>query len=347
MISQPKVGIPRALAEASDTRPGSSDRILLTVGEHIVHIIGGLVKTSVYYIPVVPKESPDSVRRVIPIHGDLPFLDAIAAADEAVLRGKGLKQSSALNKSVNFVTLAFEALSAVKVVKRLHMPPSVWRAIRTLQEKLSIVHPGNLLYGPVYAWTAIISHTKDRVGYYGHRYSVGVYHAPFLDQLPVSLLDQEPPREILEAVFTPEEIAAIDACQIDLNEEYKPSTEAEVLDLLQRYYVDLSATDSRGLPLFVDPQTVAKEFEKVGVQCVFSSRVPVETRSHREEYMQEESATPLNPAPVGAPSQLVRPVLSGLVKQSSETVEADVPEGVDTQSKVDSGLLKVGVKRRW
>lgn len=268
--------------------------LIKNVGQHIVHPIGKLRKQVTRWFPVLRwnvqeqnyKASMTSITGESSIFNDVEELDESirkrywkrAAVDTGDISDADIERlsRSGIAPSNRYVMLAFDALDAKPVVKRLPLPYSAWEQIGKLQKMESKIKGGNLMYGPLYACHYMIDHSRSEKGSfeaYRHKYSVSIYKAPFTDELPVILLDSEIPEELWRECFTEEEHIAMAACNIDLDNETRALSDDEICDIFSKTPVNLGAVDDN-VPFFIDPQAIASKLEELGIGSAFISSIP-------------------------------------------------------------------------
>jgi len=297
-VHQSPIGVTRNQASQEEKQ---SDALVIPInkpGTYTLHPIGGLKRYVRRWVPVL-RYNPTTMTMepsFTCITGDSVVLDSIEKADQGSrkkyfqlvgerdghpLDEKDLnrRSRSRLAPSTHYAILAFDDSDNPPVVKKVLMPWSAWEALKKLQEKLSAKRPGNLMFGPMYTFRCIIEHSRDdsRGGpeEFRHSYNVSAYDAPFRDQLPATLLDEAPSLELVGKCFSPEELEALEANQIDLTAETAPMTDDQIREVFVKTPINLGALEGENqFPVFVDTRVVVQELEKAQIAYQLPSGAP-------------------------------------------------------------------------
>lgn len=259
---------------------GFTNRFRLEEGENIIRVLYGPIRsTSVYYPTLIEdKEAGGELKqglRVLKVPREGCPLDRLRDLDLRIRKKKGEdKPQSALKHSSKWLYLIINQGNPDEpVVELAEFPYSVFQQIVKLEEARSTKERNKLRNGLIFMYDLIITKTVEPglPKQFGTKYTVevdveneysGKIPAQYLNKTASELSDRGLK---VEKFFTPEAMAAISNCSIDLEEEAKPQTAEEMNAQLTKLPIYLDAKDRNGRPMFPAQTEFENELEAMGL----------------------------------------------------------------------------------
>jgi len=294
MKAESNIGVTQDEANREETRFDANIIPINKPGRYIIHPMGKLKRWVRRWVPILKFNSQTGAAEpsFTLITGESNFLEEIVKVDEESrfkyfiatqkMEGRQIDEERAreearsrLSAISSWLLLAFDMADPEPVVKKINCTWTVWKGLRELQESPSATKPGMLMFGPIYAFQAMINHIRDDqkpgAEYMKHDYKVSIYDAPLRDQLPLSLLNERPSAEIINMCFSAEELAAIEQSDIDLDVDVKAVTNDDIVEIFKKTPLNLGAMDDKRLPFFMNPEALIPILEENQVSYELTS----------------------------------------------------------------------------
>jgi len=286
-----KVGTSIEQRRLAQVNKALEDQIELKEGNNLLRIIQGPQKTKTVFVPVIV-EKDDKLEQSYAVFNFIEsggILDSLYALELGIRRDLGEeKPDCGFFAKVNWFYLAINLQNSELKVQPVKLPNSIKKELQKLETDLDIKDPEYLRNGLMWMFDTLVEKIIDpkKSKRYGTSYKASVYGVnKFMGIVPAQFLNCSS-QEILEAigegdinkgmveVFGEELVPAIESCDLDLEEELKPLSEAEILSKLMKFTINLSAVNPMN-GSFKFPQTpdFKEGIEALGLKATEFSEV--------------------------------------------------------------------------
>jgi len=278
------------------------DRVRPSDGPNIHRILFGPVQIQTVFYPTreVDRETGElkSTKHAIVVPRSGSIFDELAAMDKRIKFALGEKNpDSTFTPNQSFLYLVFNRAEAESIVRVGEYKYSVVKQFIEKEEAVSTKDKTKLMYGPIFSWDAIIDKKVDpsKPKKFGVKYEVSVNPeaCPLMGQIPIEWLSLSIKEFFAhverDVVFTDEEVEAIQSCEIDLHSVAKARSSEEILELLQKFPIDLNANTPEGKLVFPAPKEFLLRLEELSINYLLPSTIEPSTI---------EPSTKTLPAPV-------------------------------------------------
>lgn len=199
------------------------------------------------------------------------ILDKLAQLDRRIQIDAGVEPRevrSRLDRGVKFLYLGFDRRESEAVIRQIETGKKVYDDLCRLELDRDPVDGSKLLNALLFMFDVDVKKWKDKSkkGWFAISYSASAApNNPFAGKVPAAWGDTEPIPEfdyVKKGVFTEQEMAAINACDISLAEESESATPEEVMDRLREFPIDLSAIQDNK-PIFYDSDALRGRLEEL------------------------------------------------------------------------------------
>lgn len=248
------------------------DTLELEKGSNIHRVIQGPQKTNTLFYPTIVETTEGGEKTIKPTFKALNFLDvppiinSMVTAEITARKSIENTEEPGLRVQTRWWYLAINALDKANIkVRPVRYPKGVKDDITKIETRLDAKEKDYLLDGHFFLYDLLIEKVIDpsKPKRYGTSYNTSVYgNNPWKQRIPASWLKANPSEIIeslggMEAVFPAEYIDAIQSCDIVLEKVLAPMTEAQVLDALQKFPINLlgrKSTEGGGLAFPQNPE---------------------------------------------------------------------------------------------
>jgi len=247
------------------------DVLELEKGSNIHRVIQGPQKTNTLFYPTIVEIVEGGEKIIKPTFKALNFLDvppivnSMVTAELTARKAIDNTEEPGLRVQTRWWYLAINVLDKANIkVKPIRYPKSVKDDITKIETRLDAKDKDFLLDGHFFLYDLLIEKVIDpaKPKRYGTSYNTSVYgNNPWKQRIPANWLKANPSEIIeslggMEAVFPLELIDVIQSCDIVLEKVLQPMTEAQVMDALQKFPINLlgrKSTEGGGLAFPQNP----------------------------------------------------------------------------------------------
>lgn len=252
------------------------DVIELEKGSNVLRVIQGPQKTNTLFYPTIVEVTDNGEKTIKATFKALNFLDvppivnSIVTAEQTARKSIGNTEELGMRVQTRWWYLAINTLDTANIkLKPARFPKTVKDDITKIETRLDVKDNTYLLDGHFFLYDILIEKIIDptKPKRYGTTYKTSVYgNNQWKQRIPASWLKANPNEVIeglggMEAVFPVEYIDTIQSCDINLEKLLVPMTEAQVMDALQKFPINLlgrKSTEGGGLAFPQNP-----EFEEI------------------------------------------------------------------------------------
>src|SRR5690606_4392813 len=249
-----------------------SDLIDIVDGDNVIRFVQGPQLTKVVFLPIVKE---DDTEGLVPSWSVFKFKDSGGILDQLYQVEMGIRNALgekepdfAFRPQTQRIYLGYQPLDKTKnTLRPIKVPKKIQDELNRKETQLDPGDKDYLLNGFFWLWDSLITKFQ-KVGKNGKkmsaRFGTDYQHDIYLDnpwkgKVPAEWLNADPSEVLdelggLEAVFPDRIIEAIETCDIDLSKELKPMTEAEIMEQITKYPINLS---------YIQPNTQNYKFPQV------------------------------------------------------------------------------------
>lgn len=270
------VGVPKESRERA-ARPQFGDVISLSkldFGLYRFRFVEGVERVERIFWPMMAENEDgelESTWRVTVCPREPTILDKLAQLDRRIQVEAGVEPrevKSRLDRGVKFLYLGFDRRESQPVIRQIETGKKVYDDLCRIELSRDPVDGSKLLNAFLFMFDVDVEKWKDKSkkGWFAVSYkATAAPNNPFAGKVPASWGDTEPIPEfdyVKKGVFTEQEMAAINACDISLAEESEPDTPEELMERLREFPIDLTAMDE-GKPIFYNSDALRGRLEEL------------------------------------------------------------------------------------
>lgn len=316
------------------------DKHELIEGNNLYRLIQGPRLQKAIFLPIIVESDNKELKQsfaVFNFKDSGGILDSLYQSELAIRREMGEEKPDYVFKPTeNWIYLGINLMDRTGLkVKPLKVPKKVKKAIVGLEVELDLKDPEYLMNGFYWMYDLNIAKSVDKAKgvRFGTDYNVAIYgNNPFQAKVPAEWMNA-PASEIIkeigqEKIFTPEVLAAIDECTIDLDEVLKPMSESEIQEKLYKFPLDFSAINKQtGRTRYPQSKTMIEVFNSLGIKYStleekpISSPVKTNVSGGLQFGKKQEAPAPITPpAPVEEPPVEQTPAPTPALVEQSQTL---------------------------
>jgi len=295
-----------------------TDKVTINVGRNQHRVLTGPFLQRVVYWPSLEQDSTTGEMKQVAKMVNVPkegsqIFDALSSIEKEIRATMGEKEPRSKFKPNNqYLYLIFNREEEEPIVRAASYKWTIFNRLDQIQKQISSKDKNMLAHGLIFMYDIIITKTvgDPNRAQYTTKYSVDpdVESNPFLGSVPVEFLkyseaqimetlseEAQEGKTYLEMIFTPEELKAIEECDIDLTKEINPLSDDKILAKITESPIYFGAKDQNGHYMFPQEEHFMKAMKSMDIKLIESESVDDQkatdsskTTEVKEEVKEEE-----------------------------------------------------------